>query len=107
MAKSLCRLLMKVKRALVAIFTVANMSLNAIGENKILAKISGFTVYQINIQHAVNMIGVAPIMQYTHMRNKNSNTQGSSPKVVKVIFHTTRNFSWEQREVPIRRGTKW
>ena len=31
---------------------------------------------------------VAPITQFTHMRYKNSNTQGSSPYVVKVIFHT-------------------
>ena len=38
-------------------------------------------------------IGVVPIMQYTHVRNKNSNTQGSSPNVVKVIFHTLRNCS--------------
>ena len=38
-------------------------------------------------------IGVAPIKQYTHMRNKKTNTQGSSPYVVKVIFHTTRNCS--------------
>ena len=28
------------------------------------------------------IIGVAPITQYTHVRNKNSNTQGSSPNVV-------------------------
>ena len=37
----LCRLLIKVKQALVAIFNVANMSFNAsaIRENKILAKI--------------------------------------------------------------------
>ena len=33
-------------------------------------------------------IGVASITQYMHMLNKNSNTQGSSPNVVKVIFHT-------------------
>ena len=38
-------------------------------------------------------IGVASIMQYMYMHNKNSNTQGSSPNVVKVIFHTTRNCS--------------
>ena len=31
-------------------------------------------------------IGIAPIMQYMHVRNKKSNTQGSSPNVVKVIF---------------------
>ena len=33
-------------------------------------------------------IGVAPVTQYTLVRNKNSNTQESSPNVVKVIFHT-------------------
>ena len=31
------------------------------------------------------VIGVAPITQYTHVRDKNSNTQGTSPNVVKVI----------------------
>ena len=44
-------------------------------------------------------IGVAPISQYTHVRNKKSNTQGNSPNVVKVISHTKRNCSL--REVPI------
>ena len=44
MAKSLCHLLMKVNCIVVAIFYVANMSFNAIRENKILAKISEFTV---------------------------------------------------------------
>ena len=39
MAKSLCRLLIYVNHALVANFNVANMSFNAIRENKILAKI--------------------------------------------------------------------
>ena len=29
----------------------------------------------------------------THVRNKNSNIQGRSPNVVKVIFHTIRNYS--------------
>ena len=38
MAKSLCRLLMKVNNVIVAIFYVENMSFNAIRENKILAK---------------------------------------------------------------------
>ena len=32
-------------------------------------------------------------MQYTHVRNKNSNTQGSSPYMVNVIFHTLKNRS--------------
>ena len=31
--------------------------------------------------------------QYTHVRNKNSNTQGSSTNVVNLIFHTLRNCS--------------
>ena len=34
-----------------------------------------------------------PLIYTTHVRNKNSNTQGSSPNVVKVIFHTPRNCS--------------
>ena len=44
MSKSLCRLLILVNHALVAIFNVANMSFYALRENKILGKISGFTV---------------------------------------------------------------
>ena len=35
--------------------------------------------------------GVAPITQYTHVRNKNSNTQGSSRYMLKVIVHTFKN----------------
>ena len=34
-------------------------------------------------------IGVAPITLITHVRNKNSNIQGRSLNVIKVIFHTT------------------
>ena len=37
--------------------------------------------------------GVAPITQYTHMRKKNSNTQGGSPYVVKMSFHILMNSS--------------
>ena len=47
MQKSLCRLLIYVNHGLVANFSVINMSFNAIRENKILAKISGFTVLGI------------------------------------------------------------
>ena len=32
------------------------------------------------------------------MHNKNSNIQGGSPNVVKVIFHTTRNYSLVLKE---------
>ena len=44
MAKSLCRLLMKVTHVIVAICYDANMSFNTIRENNILAKISELTV---------------------------------------------------------------
>ena len=44
MAKILCHLLMKVNHVIVANFYVTNMSFNAIRENKVLAKISKFTV---------------------------------------------------------------
>ena len=47
----------------------------------------------VTVNQQVIDIGVAPITQYTYMRNKNSSTQGSSPNVVKVIFHTIRNCS--------------
>ena len=33
-------------------------------------------------------IDVAPTTQVTHVRNKNSNIQGRSLNVIKVIFHT-------------------
>ena len=44
-------------------------------------------------QRTTFIIGLAPITQYTHVRDKNSNTQGSSRNVVEVISHTTRNCS--------------
>ena len=44
MAKTLCCLLMQVNQALIMNFRATNMFLNDIRENKILAKISGFTV---------------------------------------------------------------
>ena len=44
MARSLCHLLMKVNYVIVANFYVTNMSFNAIRENKIISKISEFTV---------------------------------------------------------------
>ena len=42
----------------------------------------------------LNNIGVA-LINYAvrHVRNTNSNFQGRSPNVVKVIFHTIRNCS--------------
>ena len=40
-----------------------------------------------------NLIGIAPIRQVTHVRNKNSNIQGRSLNVIKVIFHTISNCS--------------
>ena len=55
-------------------------------------------------------IGVAPITQVTHVRNKDSKIQGRSLNVIKVIFHTIKNAhnslplganSFPLREVPI------
>ena len=40
-----------------------------------------------------NIIGIAPITHIRHVRNKNSNNQGRSPNVIKVIFHTIKNSS--------------
>ena len=45
------------------------------------------------------LIGVASITQVTHVCDKNSNTQGSSPNVVKMIFHTLSNWS-KRKEFP-------
>ena len=57
-------------------------------------KSSRYTEYmQSTDHHQLAFVGVAPITHYTHLPNKNSNTQGSSPYVVKVIFHTLRNCS--------------
>ena len=47
----------------------------------------------MKIQTYIYVIVVAPITQYTHVPNENSNTQGSSPSMVKVISHTLRNCS--------------
>ena len=46
---------------------------------------------------AIIGIGVAPIK---HMLNKNSNIQGRSPNVVKVIYHTLRNCSGMKEFAP-------
>ena len=54
------------------------------------------SVKEVSILHFACLcthIGVAPIYQYTHVRNKISNTQWSSPNVVKVISQTKRNCS--------------
>ena len=47
-------------------------------------------------------IGVEPIMQVTHshMVNKNSNIQGRSLNVIKVIFNTIRNCSLRKEFAP-------
>ena len=47
----------------------------------------------LKIYFVLANIGVAPISQPTHVRDKNSNIQGRSPNVVKVTFHTIRKCS--------------
>ena len=42
---------------------------------------------------SMRCIGVAPITQIMHVRNINSNIQGKSLNVVKLIFYTKRNCS--------------
>ena len=42
-------------------------------------------------------IGAAPITQYTHVRNENSNTQGNSPNVVKVFFSYLKELLLKER----------
>ena len=51
MTKLPCHLLMRVNHVIVAIFYVDNMSFNAIRENKILAKISQFTVLKSGLKY--------------------------------------------------------
>ena len=48
MVKSLCHLLMKVNHVIVANFYIANMSFNAIHENKFLAKFPNLQYMNIN-----------------------------------------------------------
>ena len=47
LAKSLCYLLMKVNHVIVMNIYVSNMSFNAVRKNKILAKMSEFTVFRL------------------------------------------------------------
>ena len=57
-----------------------------------------FVVLRVNNSMALDLnlrllpIGVAPITLVKHVRNKISNIQGRSLNVIKVIFHTIRNF---------------
>ena len=55
MAKLLCRLLICVNHAQVAIFSVANVSFNAYCENKILTKKSRFTVFLYCYLHLMSL----------------------------------------------------
>ena len=56
----------------------------------------------------LQVIGEAPINDYavTHMRNKNSNIQGRSPNVVKVIFHTTETALKGNNKLPLGANLK-
>ena len=62
-------------------------------------------VYLIKHMRLWNLIiGVAPSTQFTHIRNKNSNTQEDSPNVVEVIFHPSGNKFFPFIEVPISKS---
>ena len=43
---------------------------------------------------------MAPITQFTHVRNNNSNIQARSQNVIKVIFRAIRNFSLGKEIAP-------
>ena len=47
-------------------------------------------------------IGIAPITHVRHVRYKNSNIQGRSTYVVKVVFHAIRNSSQRKEFAPFR-----
>ena len=61
MAKSLCRLLIKVNHAIVANFSVAKMSFYAIRENDIIAKISGFTISRATLSYSSLVVYVVVV----------------------------------------------
>ena len=52
---------------------------------------NGYSMIIYQARHEEKNIGVAPITQVMHVRNKNSNIHGRSLNVIKVIFHTIRN----------------
>ena len=58
-------------------------------------------VQSILPRNSVLTIGVAPITQDTHVRNKNSNIQGRSLNVIKVIFHTIRTAHKGKNSFPL------
>ena len=62
MAKSLCRLLIKENHAIVANFRVAKMSFNAIRENKIIAKISEFTISRACLSYSSLVVYVVAVV---------------------------------------------
>ena len=58
MEKSFCRLLILVNHALVANFKRCKYVLNAIRENKILAKTSGFAVFNVGRAYYCQLISI-------------------------------------------------
>ena len=56
-------------------------------------QVSEYDQMMPQLQTTDQSIGIAPITQVTHVRNKNSNIQGRSLYVIKVIFHTIKNCS--------------
>ena len=64
-----------------------------ISDNLLTLCMLGNYAFVVVLQSTMLNIGIAPITQVTHMHNKNSNIQGRSPNVIKVLFHTIRNCS--------------
>ena len=76
MAKLLCRLLVYLNHVIVANFYVANMSFNTICENKILAKISEFTVYAciyiLSPSYTVTILGHGRATTHPDLSNRDA-----------------------------------
>ena len=84
MVKSLCHLLMKVNHVIVTNFYIANVSFNAIRENKIVGKISEFTVNSI--------LKVGHISEATTFEPEN----GKSYKITRICWVFTVHTIYER-----------
>ena len=86
MAKSLCHLLMKVNHVIVAIFYIANMSFNAIHENKFLTKNSEFTVYENKLFEVTSFWLVESSILYTLTHFSQERITSWQSQLYRVLF---------------------
>ena len=89
MAKSRCHLLMKVNHVIVANFNVANMTFNAIRENKILAKISEFTVVSTLSVHVDHLFVTPSCGHVAAQRTADPKKTAKTEEIRSNMFMTT------------------